>query len=127
MLYNIVLVSAIYEHESAIGIRISFPSWTSLLPPTPSHPIPPHPTPLGCHKALDLSSLYVPNLIRKFSSCSQLSKMSAVSFLMFLVNLKKFLFIPSLLRVFIRNECWILWNAFSVSLDMIMWLFFLTS
>ena len=38
LLYNIVLVSAIHQHESAIGIHMSPPSWTSLLPPTPAHP-----------------------------------------------------------------------------------------
>ena len=52
MLYNIVLVSAIHQHESATGIHMSPPSSTSLPPPTPSHP-------LGCHKASDLSSLYL--------------------------------------------------------------------
>ena len=45
-LYNIVFVSAIYQHESATGVHISPPSWTSLPPPIPSHP-----TPLGCHRA----------------------------------------------------------------------------
>ena len=38
MLYNIVLVSAIHQHESAIGIHMSPPSWPSLLPPTTSQP-----------------------------------------------------------------------------------------
>ena len=38
LLYNIVLVSAIYQHESVIGTHMSPPSWTSLPPPTPSHP-----------------------------------------------------------------------------------------
>ena len=38
LLYNIVLVSAIYQHESVIGICMSPPSRSSLLPPTPSHP-----------------------------------------------------------------------------------------
>ena len=37
MLYNIVLVSAIHQHESAIGIHMSSPM---NLPPT-SHPFPP--------------------------------------------------------------------------------------
>ena len=36
MFYNIVLVSAIHQHESAIGILMSPPSWTSLPPSTPS-------------------------------------------------------------------------------------------
>ena len=36
------------QHELAMSIRMSHCSWTSL---------PPHPAPLGCHRALDLSSL----------------------------------------------------------------------
>ena len=40
-----MLVSAISQHESAIGIHISSPSWISFPPPS-------HPTPLGCHRAL---------------------------------------------------------------------------
>ena len=40
MLYSVVLVSAIYQHESAIGIHLSPLSWASLLPTTPS-PVPP--------------------------------------------------------------------------------------
>ena len=36
--YNIVSVSAILQRELAIGIHMSPPSWTSLPPPTPSHP-----------------------------------------------------------------------------------------
>ena len=50
MLYNIVLVSAIYQHESATGILILPPSLTSLPLSTPSHPP-------GRHRTLDLSSL----------------------------------------------------------------------
>ena len=41
MLYNIVLISAIQQFESAIYPP---PSWTSLSPP-------PHPTSVGCHRA----------------------------------------------------------------------------
>ena len=37
-LYHIVLVSAIHQHESAMGIHISPPSWTSVPSPTPFHP-----------------------------------------------------------------------------------------
>ena len=37
MLYRVVLVSAMYLRESAIGIYVSLPSRTSLPPPTPSH------------------------------------------------------------------------------------------
>ena len=45
LLYNVVLVSAIHHHESAIGIH-RYP----LLLAAPSH-LPPHPTPLGHHRA----------------------------------------------------------------------------
>ena len=38
LLYKIMLVSAIPQHESAIGIHVSLPSWTSLPPLTPSYP-----------------------------------------------------------------------------------------
>ena len=38
MLYNIVLVSAMHQHESAIDIHMSSPSWASLPPSTPCHP-----------------------------------------------------------------------------------------
>ena len=51
MLYNIVLVSAIYQHESAISTHM-FPHPVEL----PSH-LPPHPTPLGYHRVPDFSSL----------------------------------------------------------------------
>ena len=45
-----MLVSALFQHESAIGICMSPPSWASLLP---------HPTPLGSHRPSDLSSLHL--------------------------------------------------------------------
>ena len=38
LLYNIGLISAIRQHELAIGVHMSPPSWTSLLPPTLSYP-----------------------------------------------------------------------------------------
>ena len=38
ILYNIMLVSAIHQHESAIGIPMSPHSWTSFPPSTSSHP-----------------------------------------------------------------------------------------
>ena len=38
MLYNIVLISAVHQLESAVGIHMSPPSGSSLPPPTPSHP-----------------------------------------------------------------------------------------
>ena len=37
--FQTVLVSAIYQHESAISIHMFPPSWTSLLPPTPFLPL----------------------------------------------------------------------------------------
>ena len=44
LLYNVVLISAAQQLESAISVYIAPPSWVSLLTP-------PHPTPLGCHRA----------------------------------------------------------------------------
>ena len=38
MLYRILLVSAKHQHEWAIGIHMSPPSWTSLPSPSPFHP-----------------------------------------------------------------------------------------
>jgi len=46
--YNIVLVSAIYQHESAI----------SPLPLEPLSNLLSHPTPIGCHRAPTLGSLH---------------------------------------------------------------------
>ena len=43
--FSVVLVSDIHQHESAIGLYMSSPSWTSLLTP-------PFPLLLGCHRAL---------------------------------------------------------------------------
>ena len=37
LLYNIVLVTAIRQHESAIGIHMFPPSWISCPPPIPPH------------------------------------------------------------------------------------------
>ena len=37
LLYKSVLVLAVHQYESAIGIHVSPSSWTSLTPPTPSH------------------------------------------------------------------------------------------
>ena len=41
---------AIHQHESALGIHMSPPSWNA------TH-LPPHPIPLGCHRALALGAL----------------------------------------------------------------------
>ena len=38
MLYRILLFSVKHQHESAIGIHMSPPSWTSLPSPSTSHP-----------------------------------------------------------------------------------------
>ena len=46
LLYNTVLVSAKHQHESAICIHIC------PLPLEPPSNLPPHPTPLACHRAL---------------------------------------------------------------------------
>ena len=48
LLYNKVLVSAIYQHESAVGTSVLSPRTSLLL----------HATPLGCHRAPGLSSLH---------------------------------------------------------------------
>ena len=42
LLYNIGLISAIQQHELAMGVHMSLYSWTSLPPP---------PAPLGCYTA----------------------------------------------------------------------------
>ena len=48
LLYNVVLVSAMLQHESLVGIHMSPPSRTSFL-----HPSYPHPVLLSrCHRAL---------------------------------------------------------------------------
>ena len=49
LLYTIVLVSAMHQHESAVSICMSPSSWASL---------PPHPTLTDCHTAPGLSSLW---------------------------------------------------------------------
>ena len=38
LFYRTVLFSAKHQHESAIGLHMSPPSWTSPIPPYPSHP-----------------------------------------------------------------------------------------
>ena len=49
MLYNIVSVSAIHQHESVLV-------YMSPLPLEPPSHLPPHPISLGCHRTSDLSS-----------------------------------------------------------------------
>ena len=41
-----------------------------------------------------------------------------------LISSKKFPFFPSLLRIIVMNGGWILSNAFSISIDIIIWVFF---
>ena len=55
LLYHIVLVSAIHQHESVKGVHMSPPVWTYL---------PPYPTPLDCHRALR----WVPCIIQQILS-----------------------------------------------------------
>ena len=51
LLYNIVVISAVHQHGSAIDINMS-PALE------PSSHLPPQPTSLDCHKTLALSSLH---------------------------------------------------------------------
>ncbi|XP_051818067.1 olfactory receptor 6C76-like isoform X1 [Antechinus flavipes] len=65
---------------------------------------------------------FTPDLTGKGSSFSPLHMMLTDSFKdMFLTILRKSPFIPILSSVFIRNGCWILSNAFSASIEMILW------
>ena len=58
LLYNILLVSVIHQHESATGIHVS-------LPLEPLSHLPLHPTPLGCHSlAMSLSTWDLSSLTR---------------------------------------------------------------
>ena len=52
-----MLVSVKHQHDSAIGMPISTPSWTSPPPPIPA-------TPLGCYRA----PVWVPWVIQQFPS-----------------------------------------------------------
>ena len=58
MLYNIVLFSAIHQHELATGMHMSSPSRTS------SHLLS-HPSPLGCQRALG----WVPFVTQQIPTC----------------------------------------------------------
>ena len=61
MLYNVVLVSAIHQHEWAIGVHMSPPSL-----------LPPHPIPLGCHRAPDWAPWVTPAASNWLSVFTQL-------------------------------------------------------
>ena len=63
----------------------------------------------------------VPYLKGNACSFSTLSVMLAVGLSYMILNMFMYICsIPTLLRVFIINSCWILSNAFSASIDMIM-------
>uniref|UniRef100_A0A7N4PKZ0 Uncharacterized protein n=1 Tax=Sarcophilus harrisii TaxID=9305 RepID=A0A7N4PKZ0_SARHA len=65
---------------------------------------------------------FTPDLTGKDSSFSPLHMMLTDGFkYMLLTILRKSPFIPILSSVFIRNGCWILSNAFSASIEMIIW------
>ena len=53
LFYNIVLVPEIHQHESAVGMHVSPPSWPSF---------PPHSRPPDCHRAAG----WAPCVIRSF-------------------------------------------------------------
>ena len=83
--YNIVLVSAIFQHESAIGVHMSPPSWTSF---------PPHPTPLGSHRhLLHADTLMLSDCALVISSSSFLSVL--VSIILELSTTLNFVFLKS--------------------------------
>ena len=74
MLYRIVLVSAKHQHESAIGIHMSPPSWTSLPPATPFHPSRLSPAePPGKHKNTGVGSLSLSQQIILTQELNQVS------------------------------------------------------
>ena len=55
LVYSVVLVSAVQQHESAIIIHISLPSWTSLPPYV-------HPTHLGHQRGLSWAPCVIQQL-----------------------------------------------------------------
>ena len=50
LLYNMVMVFTIHQHESATSTQVS-------APPEPLSYLPPHPIPLGCSRTMALSAL----------------------------------------------------------------------
>uniref|UniRef100_A0A9L0TL57 Uncharacterized protein n=1 Tax=Equus caballus TaxID=9796 RepID=A0A9L0TL57_HORSE len=60
-----------------------------------------------------------------FSFCPWSMMLAVGLSYMAFIMLRYFPSIPILLRVFIINGCWILSNAFSASIEMIMWFLFL--
>ena len=71
-------------------------------------------------------SSLAPDVFGKISHLSTLSMMLAVGFYRcLLIRLKKFCFIPSLLRAFIMKEYWVFFsNAFSATIEITMWFLF---
>ena len=61
LLYNIVLVSAMYKRESAIGIHMSPPF-------EPPFHLPLHSSPQACHRAPDLRSLHYKSELFNFQN-----------------------------------------------------------
>ena len=115
------MVSAIHQHESAIGTRVSPPSWIPL--PLPSHPIAQvvmehqlwvpcvvHQTPTGSHrrKALHFSSVCM--------------KLAVILSHMAFLKLRHVPSLPTLLS-FIIIGCWISSNGFYASLELTVWLY----
>ena len=68
-----MLVSVIHQHESAIGIHISPSTWTSLPPPTPSHP-----------SWLSQSSGLSPTSVSPFLTCKYIHQYHISRFHMFM-------------------------------------------
>ena len=62
---------------------------------------------------------FVPDLREKAFSLLTLRLMLTMAFVVFLIRLRNFSF-SSLLSTFIMKGCWILSNAFSVSIEVIM-------
>ena len=58
LLYNILMVFAIPQHESAIGIPMSSPSWAPLTPPSP-----PYPSRLSQSTGFGFPASYIPLLL----------------------------------------------------------------